>query len=80
MYDVLNPKWFYGLKTYPDGVSKSGNEISLKSNTHTEITSVGGLPRYLLFKDKTVFNRKLGVFLMPQVIIIHQTIIHQTIL
>lgn len=39
----------------PDVVSKSGNEISLKFNPHMKITSVGGLPSCLLFKDKTAF-------------------------
>lgn len=32
---VLNPEGFYGPKTYPDVVSKSGSEMSLKFNPHT---------------------------------------------
>lgn len=33
IYNVLNSKGFYGLKTYLNVVSKLGNEISLKFNT-----------------------------------------------
>ena len=55
----------------PDVVSKSGNEISLKFNPHMKITSVGGLPSCLLFKDKTAFLiKKSEHFLSAPVIII----------